>query len=40
MSLEKLNSLAILCTEKILMDKIDIDTIISDFASKHVRKNF
>jgi hypothetical protein len=39
MSQERLNGLAILFTEKILLDEIDIDTIINDFASKHVRKN-
>jgi hypothetical protein len=40
MSQERLNGLAILCIEKILLDEIDIDTIITDFASKNVRKNF
>jgi hypothetical protein len=40
MSQERLNGLAILCIEKILLDEIDIDTIINDFASKHVRRNF
>jgi hypothetical protein len=39
-SQERLNGLAILCIEKILLDEIDIDTIINDFASKHVRRNF
>jgi hypothetical protein len=37
-SQERLNGLAILCIEKILLDEIDIDTIINDFTSKHVRK--
>ena len=40
MSQEKLNGLTILCLEKKLLDKIDIDTIVTDFASKNVRKNF
>jgi hypothetical protein len=40
MSQERLNGLAILCIEKILLDEIDIDTIITDFASKNVRRNF
>ncbi|KAJ1267582.1 hypothetical protein BS78_07G067300 [Paspalum vaginatum] len=40
MSQERLNGLANLCIEKILLDEIDIDTIINDFASKHVRRNF
>jgi len=40
MSQEKLNDLTILCLEKKLLDKIDIDTIVTDFAIKNVRKNF
>ncbi|KAI4982488.1 hypothetical protein ZWY2020_022980 [Hordeum vulgare] len=40
MSQERLNGLATLCIEKKMLDKIDIDTIISDFASKNVRRNF
>jgi hypothetical protein len=40
MSQERLNGLAILCIEKILLDEIDIDTIINDFASKHVKRIF
>jgi hypothetical protein len=40
MSQERLNGLAILCIEKILLDKIDIDIIINDFAARHVRRNF
>ena len=40
MSQEKLNGLAILCIEKKLLDEIDIDTIIIDFVSKNIRKNF
>jgi hypothetical protein len=38
-SQERLNSLAILCIEKILLDEIDIDTIINDFISRQVRRN-
>ncbi|KAI4996884.1 hypothetical protein ZWY2020_052226 [Hordeum vulgare] len=37
---ERLNGLATLCIEKKMLDEIDIDTIISDFASKNVRRNF
>src|SRR5699024_6992976 len=37
---ERLNGLAILCIEKILLDEVDIDTIINDFTSKHVRRKF
>jgi hypothetical protein len=40
MSQETLNGLAILCIEKILLDKIDTDAIINDFASRHVRRQF
>ena len=40
MSQEKLNGLAILCIEKKLLDEIDIDTIIIDFVSKNIRRNF
>ena len=39
-SQERLNGLAILCIEKKLLDEIDIDTIIIDFVSKNIRKNF
>lgn len=39
MSQEKLNGLATLCIEKGLLDEIDIDTIITDFASRTVRRN-
>jgi len=39
MSQERLNSLATLCIEKGLLDEIDIDTIITDFTSRTVRKN-
>ena len=40
MSQERLNSLATLCIEKGLLDEIDIDTIITDFTSRTVRKNY
>ncbi|KAF0894828.1 hypothetical protein E2562_003712 [Oryza meyeriana var. granulata] len=36
---ERLNGLATLCIEKRLLDEIDIDTIINDFASRNVRRN-
>ena len=39
MSQERLNSLATLCIEKGLLDEIDIDTIITDFTSRTVRRN-
>ena len=32
--------MATLCIEKKLLDEIDIDPIISDFASRNVRRNF
>jgi hypothetical protein len=40
MSQERLNGLAILCIEKKLLDQVDIDAIITDFASRNVRRNF
>ncbi|EEC69513.1 uncharacterized protein [Oryza sativa Japonica Group] len=40
MSQERLNGLATLCIEKKLLDEIDIDAIVDDFASLHVRRNF
>ena len=40
MSQERLNGLATLCIEKRLLDEIDIDTIITDFASRTVRRNY
>ena len=39
MSQERLNGLATLCIEKRLLDEIDIDTIITYFASRTVRRN-
>ena len=40
MSQERLNGLATLCIEKKLLDEIDIDSIITDFASRSVRRKF
>uniref|UniRef100_A0A8I6X387 HAT C-terminal dimerisation domain-containing protein n=1 Tax=Hordeum vulgare subsp. vulgare TaxID=112509 RepID=A0A8I6X387_HORVV len=40
MTQERLNGLATLCIKKKLLDDIDIDPIISDFASRNVRRNF
>ena len=40
MTQERLNGLATLCIEKKLLDEIDIDPIVSDFASKNVRRKF
>ena len=40
MSQERLNGLAILCIEKKLLDEININTMVTDFASKNVRRNF
>jgi hypothetical protein len=40
MSQERLNGLPTLCIKKKLLDEIDIDTIITNFASKNVRRNF
>jgi hypothetical protein len=37
---ERLNGLVTLCIEKKLLNEIDIDTIVTDFASKNVRRNF
>uniref|UniRef100_A0A453AZZ7 HAT C-terminal dimerisation domain-containing protein n=1 Tax=Aegilops tauschii subsp. strangulata TaxID=200361 RepID=A0A453AZZ7_AEGTS len=37
---DKLNGLATICIEEKLSDEIDIDPIISDFASRNVRRNF
>ena len=38
MSQERLNGLAILCIEKNMLEKIDVDTIINDFASRNTRR--
>jgi hypothetical protein len=40
MSQERLNGLATLCIEKKLLDEIDIDSIVTDFASRNVRRKF
>jgi hypothetical protein len=40
MSQERLNGLMTLCIEKKLLDDIDINSIIDDFVSKKVRRNF
>jgi hypothetical protein len=40
MSQERLNGLATLCIEKKLLDGIDINSIINDFASRNVRRNW
>jgi hypothetical protein len=40
MSQERLNGLAILCIEKILLDEIEINATINDFGSRHVRRQF
>ena len=39
-SQERLNGLTALCIEKKLLDEIDIETIINDFAAANVRRNF
>ena len=38
MSQERLNDLAILCIEKNILENINVDTIINDFASKNARR--
>jgi hypothetical protein len=40
MSQERLNGLATLCIEKQLLDDIDIESTIADFASRSVRRNY
>jgi hypothetical protein len=39
MSQERLNGLATLCIEKNMLDQIDVDTIIDDFASRNARRS-
>jgi hypothetical protein len=39
-SQERLNGLATLCIEKKLVDEIDIDSIVTDFASRNFRRKF
>ena len=38
MSQERLNALVILCIEKNMLENIDVDTIINDFASRNARR--
>ena len=38
MSQERLNDLAIFCIEKNMLENIDVDTIINDFASRNARR--
>ena len=38
MSRERLNDLAILCIKKNMLENIDVDTIINDFASRNARR--
>ena len=40
MSQEKLNGLATLFIEKKLLDDVNIEAIIEDFASRNVRRHF
>ncbi|XP_066323458.1 uncharacterized protein [Miscanthus floridulus] len=40
MSQERLNGLATLCIEKKLLDEIDIEAIINDFAAANIRRKF
>jgi hypothetical protein len=40
MTQQRLNGLATLCIEKKLLDDIDIDPIISEFASRNARRKF
>ncbi|KAI4966558.1 hypothetical protein ZWY2020_059209 [Hordeum vulgare] len=39
MSQERLNGLAMCCIEKNMLDSINFDTLIDDFASKNARKS-
>jgi hypothetical protein len=39
MSQERLNGLVALCIEKKLLDEIDINSIINDFASQNLKRN-
>ena len=38
-SQERLNGLAMLCIEKNMTESLDLDTVISDFASKNARRS-
>ena len=40
MSQERLNDLTILCIEKNMLENIDVDTIINDFASRNTRRQY
>ena len=40
MSQERLDGLATLCIEKKLLDDVNIEAIIDDFASRNVRRHF
>jgi hypothetical protein len=40
MSQERLNGLETLCIEKKLVDEIDTDSIVTDFASRNWRRKF
>uniref|UniRef100_A0A8I6YBE3 HAT C-terminal dimerisation domain-containing protein n=1 Tax=Hordeum vulgare subsp. vulgare TaxID=112509 RepID=A0A8I6YBE3_HORVV len=40
MSQERLNGLAICCIEKNMLDNINLDTVIDDFASKNARRSY
>ena len=37
---DRLNCLATCCIEKIVLDNIDLDIILDDFASRNARRNF
>jgi len=39
MSQERLNGLATLCIEKLLLDQIDLNTIVDDFVSRNATRN-
>ena len=38
MSQKRLNDLTILCIEKNMLENIEVDTIINDFASRNARR--
>jgi hypothetical protein len=40
MTQDRLNGLAILCIQKKMLDKIDLNGIIDDFVSQNIRRNF
>ncbi len=39
MSQERLNGLAMCCIEKNVLENIDLDTVINDFASRNARRS-